>query len=61
MDMATKSKHGNSDWSRRLGLSDDEVAELERRADEGQRSFAAEIRIAVKAHLAPPATKGSPA
>ena len=50
--MATKSKKGNSDWSRRLGLTKDQVAELERRAQENQRSFAAEIRIAIQAYLA---------
>lgn len=49
--MATKSKQGNKDWARRLGLTREEVSELEKRAEQAQRSVAAEIRIAVKAHL----------
>ena len=49
--MATKSKKGNTDWSRRLGLTKEQVEELERRAQAGQRSFAAELRLAVQAYL----------
>jgi hypothetical protein len=50
--MATKSTKGNSDWMRRLGLTSDEIKELEKRAASNERSVAAEIRLAVRGYLA---------
>jgi hypothetical protein len=50
--MATKSTKGNSDWMRRLGLTRDEIKELEKRAASNERSVAAEIRLAVRGYLA---------
>jgi hypothetical protein len=41
----------SSDLQRRLGLSDEEIRQLETLAAEGDRSVLAEVRRAIRAHL----------